>query len=129
MSELPTRAIILLALVLAAPWPWYLFAVGGLMPVPVIVLWAVSDPSRVVMVMLLLSAILGVVVFLFASRSIARAIARARPAVRPYALAGALGVIVAVSLMPVYGGGENLATPAGKFSNLYAAYWKNLRGK
>ena len=122
MNETQIKGVILITMIVAAPWPWFLFAVGGLLPVPIIVLWALSGSSLFLTAMLLLSAGIGIVVFYLASRSIALAISRAHPAIKAYALAGVLGLIAVVSFLPLYGGGENLAVPEGKFANLYAVY-------
>jgi hypothetical protein len=42
MNETRIRAMILLALIVTSPWPLFLFAVGELLPVPIIMLWAFS---------------------------------------------------------------------------------------
>lgn len=127
MNEARIKGVILFTLIVAAPWPWFLFAVGGLLPVPIIVLWALSGSSLFLAAMLLLSAGIGIVVFSLASRSLARAISPAHPAIKAYALAGLLGLIAVVSFLPLYGGGENLAVPEGKFANLYAVYADEVR--
>jgi hypothetical protein len=112
-------AIVFAALLFLAPWPWYLVAVGGLLPVAVIALMALGLlPQPLLAGLLALCAATGIVAFYF----IARWFGRRGPSSRPWAVAGAGGALVLVSLLPIYGGGENIATPAGKFADAWTAY-------
>jgi len=107
------------ALLLIAPWPWYLFAVGGLLPVPLILLMAFGLlPSPVLAGVLVICAALGIAAFWF----VARWFGRYSRSSRPWAVAGMVGLLAFVSLLPIYGGGENIMTPAGKFADAYTAY-------
>jgi predicted PurR-regulated permease PerM len=72
--------------------------------------------------LLAISAALGIAAFYF----LARWLARRRPALRPWVVAASVGLLVLLSFQPIYGGGENLMTPAGKFTDAYTAYRKEL---
>lgn len=123
MSRGWATGIVFAALLLIAPWPWYLVAVGGLLPVPLILLMAFGMlPSLVPVVVLLICAATGIAAFYF----IARWFARYSRSSRPWAVAGTVGLLAFVSLLPIYGGGENIMTPAGKFADAYTAYRKEL---
>ena len=123
MSERWARGVVFAALILAFPWPWYLIAVGGLLPVPLILAMASDLSQPVVSALLALSAALGVAAFWFAARVVRRFTRRARP----WAVAGAVGLLVFLAQLPIYGGGENLASPAGKFAGAYDAYARQFR--
>jgi hypothetical protein len=125
VSERQVLLAILAALVLAAPFPWYLIAVGGVLPLPLIAL-AVADSLRtgawLAGLILLLDLALGVWIFSRVARLLTRRICLARPSRRPAATLAVLLLVAIVSALPVYGGGENLASPGGKFTDLYSAY-------
>ena len=121
MSRGWATTIVVLLMILLAPWPWYLIAVGGLLPVALIVLMALGMlSSPVAAALLLFCAASGVIVFWL----IARPLVKYNP---PWAVAGTGGLLALVSLLPVYGGGENLMTPAGKFSDAWTAWRQELR--
>ena len=112
-------AIIVVLMIFVAPWPWYLIAVGGLLPVSLILLMALGMLSNpVAAALLLFCAAAGVAAFWF----IARHFANYSRSSRPWAVAGMGGLLAFVSLLPIYGGGENLMTPAGKFTDAWTAY-------
>ena len=116
-------AIVFAALLFLAPWPWYLVAVGGLLPVAVIVLMVLGLlPQLLLAGLLALCAATGIVAFYF----VARWFGRRSPSSRPWAVAAAGGALVLVSFLPIYGGGENIATPAGKFADAFTAYRQEI---
>jgi hypothetical protein len=84
-------AIVLAALLLLAPWPWYLVAVGGLLPVAVIVLMALGlVPEPLLAGLLAVCAAAGIAAFYFIARwfgrrSPASFMAEARTSPRPRA--------------------------------------------
>ena len=122
MSERWLFVSILCALVVAAPFPWYLFAVGGLLPISIIAWWAISKPFGIITVLLLVNVAIGAWAHLCVARFLARRLCSASA---PRKLAGITAIastMVLISLLPLYGGGENLAIPGGKFSNLCDAY-------
>jgi hypothetical protein len=111
-----------MSMVLAAPFPWFLVAAGGLLPVPIMVMWGLESRSLFLTAVMLLNAGIGIGVFRFASRHFAGAVSRAAPSSRVGVTAGVLGFIAVVSFLSLYGGGENLSSPEGKFANLYSVY-------
>ena len=123
MSSGWAKWIVFAALLLLAPWPWYLFAAGGLLPILVILLMAAGLlPSPLLAGTLAACAAIGVAAFYFFSRWLGRR----SPAVRPWAAAATVGLMASASFLPIYGGGENIATPAGKFADAYTAYRNEL---
>ena len=113
-----TAWLLLIAMVMLLPWPFYLLAIIAVTPIPVLLLgslyFIVYGPLFAVL--MLLQAALGAWVFHGIARRAARSI-DASPARIPLTLA-ALGAIVAVTFLPIYGGGENRL--AGKMHDLYA---------
>lgn len=100
-----TRIGIFTGLVLVFPCPWYMVAVGGLLPLPVILAFGLSGPIQ--SAFSLAHAVLYAWLFWTLARRM-DSIVRARR-IRPGA-AGALLLsgFVALSLAPIYGSGENL---------------------
>jgi hypothetical protein len=123
VNQALARGIVFAALLLMAPWPWYLFAVGGLLPIPVILMMASGVREPVLIAALLLCAALGIVAFWF----LARFVGRYSRSARPSAVLGVVFLLMFVWQLPIYGGGENIASPAGKFSDAYTAYARELR--
>ena len=123
MSERWARGIVFAALVLMAPWPWYLFAVGGLLPIPVILMMAAEVRQPVLVTALLLCAALGLMAFWF----LARFVGRYSRGARPWAVLGVVFLLMFMWQLPIYGGGENIASPAGKFHDAYTAYARQIK--
>lgn len=123
MSEALARGIVFAALAVMAPWPWYLFAVGGLLPIPVILMMALGVREPLFIAVLLVCASIGTVAFWF----LARFVGRHSRSARPWAVLGVVFLLTFVWQLPIYGGGENIASPAGKFSDAYTAYARELR--
>ena len=101
-----TRAITFLGLMLLCPCPWYALAVGGLLPLPVIVAYGAAGG-----VMLVISLI-HLVVYTWIFHKIAWSIGsfvRHRRISQTFAAAVIAGTLVAVGFAPIYGSGENLA--------------------
>ena len=116
-----TAWLLLVAMVLMLPWPFYLLAVLAFTPIPVLVLGSLGSLylgvyAPLFAVLVLSQAALGAWVFYRIARRAARSI-EASPARIPLTLA-ALGAIVAVTFLPIYGGGENML--GGKMHDLYA---------
>lgn len=124
MSKGWASGIVFAALLFLAPWPWYLFAVGGLLPVPLILLIAIGLlPSPILAAALAICAALGIAAFYF----IARWFGRWSPRARLWAVGGMLGLLAYASFLPIYGGGENIMTPAGKFADAWTAYRNEVK--
>ena len=104
------RAATFLALVLAFPCPWYMFAVGGLLPLPVILLYGL-DGGIVLAVSLVHVAIYTGLFYLL--------VRRVR---KPLTAAAVLVCLLAISFLPIYGSGQNLASGGKLNRNAYQAY-------
>src|SRR5512134_2411769 len=104
--QLPTTRIWFFAgLVLVFPCPWYMVAVGGLLPLPVIVAYGAEGP--VALAFSAVHAALYLWLFWVVARRV-DAIARASH-MRPGAAAALmLAGFVALGFAPIYGSGENL---------------------
>jgi len=99
-----------IGLVLAFPCPWYMVAVGGLLPLPVIVLYGLSGGIVLAFSAVHLAVYAGL--FFYLARRI-----------RKTATAGiVLLVLFALSFLPIYGSGENLASGGKLNLNAYQAY-------
>jgi hypothetical protein len=125
-----TAWLLLVAMVMLLPWPFYLLAVIAFTPIPVLVLGSLYPAfyGPLFAVLVLSQAALGAWVFHRIARRAARSI-EASPARLPLTLA-ALGAIVAVTFLPLYGGGENMLG-GGKMHDLYAdlsAYFGHTHG-
>jgi len=99
-----------IGLVLAFPCPWYLFAVGGLLPLPVIALYGLSGG------VMLVAALVHLAVYLCIFALLTRRLRR------PAVAAGVLAALFALSFVPIYGSGENLASGGRLNRNAYQAY-------
>jgi hypothetical protein len=84
---------------------------------------ATGMSAPVPVIALLICAALGLVAFWF----LARLVGRYHRAARPWAVAGSALLLMFVWNLPIYGGGENLASPVGKFDGAYAAYARQIR--
>jgi hypothetical protein len=99
-----------IGLILAFPCPWYMFAVGGLLPLPVIVLYGLSGGVLLAVSLVHLAAYTGV--FYFVARRVRQ----------PLAAAAVQFGLLAISFVPIYGSGENLASGGKLNRNAYQAY-------
>lgn len=104
------RTATFLALVLAFPCPWYMFAVGGLLPLPVIVRYGFD--GGIMLAASVVHLVVYATLFFLAVRRIRR----------PVVAAGVIAVVAALSLMPIYGSGENLASGGKLNRNAYQVY-------
>src|SRR5690348_1563388 len=110
MEKLIAR-VLLVAMVVLLPWPFYLVAVLSVTSIPLMVVVALAPFFHgyflmiAFAILILLQASLGVWVFWRIARSFARRVAGSAFAI-PF-LAVALLALVAVSFLPIYGGGEN----------------------
>lgn len=108
--EVAVRAATFLALVAAFPCPWYMFAVGGLLPLPVILLYGFE--GGVVLAVSLVHGVVYAALFYWLARRVRK----------PLTAAAVLGCLLAISFLPIYGSGENLAAGGKLNRNAYQAY-------
>lgn len=104
------RAGTFIGLVVWFPCPWYMVAVGGLLPLPVIAMYGIS--GGIVLVFSLVHLALYAGVFFFLARRVRR----------PVTAGVVLLALFALSFLPVYGGGENLASGGKLNRNAYQVY-------
>jgi hypothetical protein len=102
-------------LVLWFPCFWYLVAVGGLLPLPVIVMYGFE--GGVMLAFSLVHLALYAMLFFLAVRKIQR------PVTAALVLAGAF----ATSFAPIYGSGENLAAGGKLNRNAWQVYAEEFR--
>ena len=101
------RAVTFLGLILAFPCPWYMIAVGGVLPLPVIVSYGTA--GGVVLVFSLVHLVVYTWIFHRVSRLVS-AIVLIAHIPRPVAGIVLVSALLALSFLPVYGSGENLAS-------------------
>lgn len=99
-----------IGLVLWFPCPWYMVAVGGLLPLPVIALYGID--GGIVLVFSLVHLAVYASLFFYLARRIRK----------PVTAGIVLLVLFALSFLPIYGSGENLATGGKLNRNAYQAY-------
>lgn len=92
-------------LVLVFPCPWYMIAVGGLLPLPVIIAYGADAP--ILLAFSAVHAALYIWLFWVLARRV-DAIVRARRMHRGVAGALMLAGFVMLGFAPIYGSGENL---------------------
>jgi len=111
------RTATFLGLMLLFPCFWYLVAVGGLLPLPVIAMYGLD--GGVVLVSSLVHLVVYGGIFLYVARRLRnRAVA-----------AGVLVAVVALSFAPIYGSGENLASGGKLNRNAYQVYGAVFGGR
>lgn len=96
-----------------------MFAVGGLLPLPIILLYGFS--GGIVLAVSLVHVAVYVVIFYLAARWIGSVVRRRRTP-EPVAAAFLLTALVGVSFLPIYGAGENLASGRAFRYNAYEIY-------
>jgi hypothetical protein len=99
-----------IGLVLWFPCPWYMVAVGGLLPLPVIAMYGIGGGIVLVFSLVHLAIYAGVFSYL---------VRRVR---RPLTAGIVLLALFALSFLPIYGGGENLASGGKLNRNAYQVY-------
>lgn len=87
-----------------------MFAVGGLLPLPVIVRYGLN--SGVMLTVSIVHLIVYGTLFYFAARRVRK----------PIVAAAIIAVLVALSFMPIYGSGENLAGGSKLNRSAYQVY-------
>ena len=115
-----TRATTFLGLMLLCPCPWYMLAVGGLLPLPVIVAYGTAGGT------VLAFSLVHLVVYTWIFHRVAwwvGSFVRRRGISQRFASAVVAAILLAVSFAPIYGSGENLA--AG--NNLKHTAWDVYR--
>lgn len=113
------RAGIFVGLILVFPCPWYMIAVGGLLPLPVILLYGIAGG------IVLVFSLVHVVIYAWIFHRVARwaaGVVRTGRVRKPVAAVLLLSALLALSFLPIYGGGENLAAGHALKHNAYEVY-------
>jgi hypothetical protein len=106
-------------LILVFPCPWYMIAVGGLLPLPVILLY--GSAGGIVLVF----SLVHVVAYTWIFHRVARwagGVVRTGRVRKPVAAVLLLAALLALSVLPIYGAGENLAGGYVLKHNAYEVY-------
>ena len=101
-----TRAATFVGLMLLFPCPWYMIAVGGLLPLPVIVAYGAA--GGVVLAFSLIHLVVYAWIFHRVAWSIGSFVRHRGISQRAGAVA-VTAALLALSFVPIYGSGENLA--------------------
>lgn len=108
-----------IGLILIFPCPWYMIAVAGLLPLPVIFLYGITDG------IVLLISLVHVVIYAWIFHRVSRwaegfvLTGRVRKSVAAVLV---LSALLALSFLPIYGAGENLAAGHVLKQNAYEIY-------
>ena len=125
------RAATFLGLILLFPCPWYMIAVGGLLPLPVIASYGAAGG------IVLVFSLVHLVVYTWLFHLVARWIGSLARRVR---LRGSIPAVLILALLlgmgaaPIYGSGENLAGGNKLKYNAYEVYrdtfahWPRTKG-
>jgi hypothetical protein len=97
-------------LILWFPCPWYMVAVGGLLPLPVIALYGIH--GGIVLAFSLVHLAVYTALFFYLAWRIRK----------PVTVSIVLLALFALSFLPFYGSGENLASGGKLNRNAYQAY-------
>jgi hypothetical protein len=89
-----------------------MFAVGGLLPLPVIALYGVD--GGIALAVSVVHSIVYLTLFYLAVRRVRK----------PIVAASIIAVVAVLSFMPIYGSGENLAAGGKLNRNAYQAYFE-----
>jgi hypothetical protein len=114
------RAATFVGLILLAPCPWFMIAVGGVLPLPVIVAYGLGG-GGVVLAVTLVHVIIYVWIFGKIARWVGR-LAGEGPVRRGFVSLIVAAGLLAVSLLPIYGSGENLAAGSKLTHTAYRVY-------
>ena len=108
-----------IGLILVFPCPWYMIAVGGLLPLPVILFYGMD--GGIVLVFSLVHIAIYTWIFYRVARWAGGVVrtGRIRNSVAAVLL---VSVLLALSFLPIYGGGENLAAGRVLKHNAYEVY-------
>jgi hypothetical protein len=118
------RVVAFLGLTLVFPCPWYMIAVGGLLPLPVIALYGLD--GGIVLVFSVLHIVLYGWLFLRLARWVGGWVHARR--IHGAAAAALLGLMsLGMGFVPIYGAGENLLGGGGLWGTAYGVYWSALR--
>jgi hypothetical protein len=113
------RAGTFVGLMLLFPCPWFMFAVGGLLPLPVIVAYGAA--GGVVLALTLVHLVVYTWIFYKVARWVGR-LAGQGPVRRGFVSLVVATGLLAVSVAPIYGSGENLAAGNKLRHTAYAVY-------
>jgi len=106
-------------LMLLFPCPWFMFAVGGLLPLPVIV--AYGTGGGVVLAVTLVHLVVYTWIFYKVARGVGRLAGQGPVRQGFVSLVVATGLL-AISFAPIYGSGENLLSGHKLRYTAYAVY-------
>jgi hypothetical protein len=104
------RTATFIILFLLFPCFWYMVAVGGLLPLPVIVMYGFA--GGILLAFSIVHLVVYAGIFFFVARRLRK----------PAVAAGVLIAVFALSFAPIYGGGENLASGGKLHHNAYQMY-------
>jgi len=114
------RAATFVGLVLLFPSPWFMIAVGGVLPLPVFVAYGIGGGGVVLAI-----SLVHVIIYAWLFGKIARWVGRLAgegPVRRGFVSFLVAAALLAVSILPIYGGGENLASGGKLTHTAYRVY-------
>ena len=111
-------------LMLLFPCPWFMFAVGGLLPLPIIV--AYGRAGGVVLAVTLVHLVVYTWIFYKVARWVGR-VAGHGPVRRGFVSLVVATGLLAISIAPIYGSGENLLAGGKLQHTAYYVYREALR--
>jgi len=114
------RAATFIGLVLLFPCLWFMIAVGGVLPLPVIVAYGIGG-GGVVLAISLVHVIIYVWIFGKIARWVGR-LAGEGPVRRGFVSFLVAAALLAVSILPIYGSGENMAAGGKLAHTAYRTY-------
>jgi len=108
-----------IGLILVFPCPWYMIAVGGLLPLPVILFYGMDGG------IVLAFSLVHIAIYTWIFHRVARwagGVVRTGRIRNPVAAILLVSALLALSFLPIYGGGENLAAGRVLKHNAYEVY-------
>ena len=108
-----------IGLILVFPCPWYMIAVGGLLPLPVILYYGIDGG------IVLVISLVHIAIYTWIFHRVARwagGVVRTGRIRNPVAAVLLVSALLALSFLPIYGGGENLAAGRVLKHNAYEVY-------
>jgi hypothetical protein len=120
------RTATFVGLMLLFPCPWFMFAVGGLLPLPVIVAYGAG--GGMVLAVTLIHLVVYTWIFYKAARWVGRLAGQGPVRQGFVSLVVATGLL-AISFAPIYGSGENLLSGHKLRHTAWAMYQQALAGR
>jgi len=108
-----------IGLILVFPCPWYMIAVGGLLPLPVILYYGMDGG------IVLVFSLVHIAIYTWIFHRVARwagGVVRTGRIRNPVAAILLVSALLALSFLPIYGSGENLAAGRVLKHNAYDVY-------